>query len=63
MSEKDEKIDEIISFAKREIKNLVLKKTTGKMFVTIEINMTQGFIGSAFLEKNTRQRESIFIMK
>lgn len=59
MSEKDEKIDEIISFAKREIKNLVLKKTTGKMFVTIEINMSQGFIGSAFLEKNTRQRESI----
>lgn len=59
MNEKDEKINEIISFVNKEIKNLVLNKTTGKMFVTIEINMSQGFIGSAFWERNTRQRENI----
>ena len=59
--EKDEKIDEINSILRDKIKLLVMNKSSGKIFVTVELNMSQGFIGAAFIENNTRTtREKIF---
>jgi hypothetical protein len=61
MPEKDQKIEEIKSSIEDKIKTLVLRKTSGKILVTIEVNMSQGFIGAAFIENNTRTtREKIF---
>ena len=59
--EKDQKIDDINSILKDKIKCLVLNRTSGKIFVTVELNMSQGYIGAAFIENNTRNtREKIF---
>ena len=56
-----EKIDEIKLSIEDKINNLVLKKTSGKVLITIEVNMSQGFVGAAFIENNLRTtREKIF---
>ena len=57
----DNRIDEIKSTVEHKIKTLVLKKTSGKVLITIEVNMSQGFVGAAFIENNLRTtREKIF---
>ena len=56
-----EKIDEIKLSIEDKINNLVLKRVSAKVLITIELNITQGFIGSAFIENNLRTtREKIF---
>lgn len=56
-----EKIDEIKLSIEDKINNLVLKRVSAKVLITIELNITQGFIGAAFIENNTRTtREKIF---
>jgi hypothetical protein len=61
MDERDQKIEEIKSSVRDKIKTLVLNKVSGKVLVTIEVNMSQGFIGAAFIENNLRTtREKIF---
>jgi hypothetical protein len=57
----DKKIEEIKTSVEDKIKALVLKKTSGKVLITIEVNLTQGFVGAAFIENNLRTtREKIF---
>ena len=61
MPEKDQKIEEIKSSIENKIKTLVMRKQSGRILLTVEINMTQGFIGAAFIENNMRTtREKIF---
>jgi hypothetical protein len=61
MDEKERKIEEIKSLLQDKIKTLVLKKASGKILLTLELNMSQGFIGAAFIENNLRTtREKIF---
>ena len=56
-----EKIDEIKLSIEDKINNLVLKRLSGKVLITVELNFSQGFIGAAFIENNTRTtREKIF---
>ena len=56
-----EKIDEIKLSIEDKINNLVLKRLSGKVFITVELNFSQGFIGAAFIENNLRTtREKIF---
>ena len=57
----DKKIDEIKTSVEDKIKALVLKRVSGKILITIEVNLTQGFVGAAFIENNLRTtREKIF---
>lgn len=61
MDGKEQKIEEIKSSVQDKIKTLVLNKTSGKVLVTVELNMSQGFISTAFIENNLRTtREKIF---
>ncbi len=56
-----EKIDQIKLSIEDKINNLVLKRVSAKVLITIELNITQGFIGAAFIENNLRTtREKIF---
>ena len=50
MDNKD-KIDAILKKTKEQINNLIFSKITGKIALTIEVNMNQGAIGSAFIGK------------
>lgn len=56
--EKEQKIEEIKSSVEYKLKNLVLSKVTGRVLVSIllEINMSQGFIGSALIQSNEKNR-------
>lgn len=58
MDEKERKIEEIKSSVENKLKNLVLSKGTGRVLVSIllEINMSQGFIGSALIQSNEKNR-------
>ena len=57
----DKKIEEIKTSVEDKIKALVLKRVSGKILITIEVNLTQGFVGAAFIENNLRTtREKIF---
>lgn len=49
-----QKTDAILKKAKEQINNLILSKKSGKINITLEINMTQGAIGTAFISKSTR---------
>ena len=50
-----QKTDAILKKAKEEINNLILSKKSGKINITLEINMTQGAIGSAFINNNAKE--------
>jgi hypothetical protein len=50
MDNKD-KTDAILKKTKEQINNLILSKITGKIALTIEVNMNQGAIGSASIGK------------
>lgn len=57
----NKKIDEIKSAVEGEIKTLVLKKLTAKVLITIEVHLSQGGIGAAFIENYQRtERDKIF---
>lgn len=57
----DKKIEEIKTSVEDKIKALVLKRVSGKILITIEVNLSQGHVGAAFIENNLRTtREKIF---
>lgn len=53
MDNKDKTIA-ILRKTKEEINNLILSKKSGKINIMLEVNMTQGAIGTAFISKSTR---------
>ena len=57
MSEKaDEKLLSIVETISKQINYLTIAKCTGKYNLTIELNMNQGGITDAFLQKETKER-------
>lgn len=56
-----QKIDAILKKAKEQLNCLILSKKSGKINITLEVNMTQGAIGSAFI--NNSAKESIVFTK
>lgn len=50
MKEQDK---EIASALLKKIKTLISEKKTGKIELTLELNMSQGFIGSAYIRNNS----------
>ena len=57
MAQDNDKINDILATIKKQIISLQGKGISAKYELTIEINMTQGSIGDAFL--NTKMRERI----
>jgi tRNA(Phe) wybutosine-synthesizing methylase Tyw3 len=57
VSEKaDEKLLSIVETISKQINYLTISKCTGKYNLTIELNMNQGGITDAFLQKETKER-------
>lgn len=54
----DEKEKKILEAVLQQIKRLQSFKRTGKIELTIEINMTQGGIGSAFIQQRMKEEIS-----
>ena len=51
----DDKVEKVLDAAKNQIKNLILSKKTGKVELILELNFSQGGIGSAFCSTNSRE--------
>jgi len=54
------KIEEINSILRDKIKLLVMNKSHGKILMTVELNMSEGGIGTAFIGHMKATREKIF---
>jgi hypothetical protein len=54
MIDKHKSINFILEAVYTQLNNLTSLKKTGKIELTLEINMTQGFIGSAYLQDNSK---------
>lgn len=50
-----QKTDAILKKAKEQINNLILSKLSGKIIIMLEVNMTQGTIGTAFINNNAKE--------
>lgn len=58
MDEKQKKIFQITEAVEKQINSLLSKKISGKIQLTVELNVTQGFLASADLRNDSR--ENIF---
>lgn len=54
VDDKEQKIEAIISFCREKIKNLILDKVSGRVELTLILDFSQGFIGSAYMQDNTK---------
>jgi hypothetical protein len=54
VDDKEQKIEAIISFCREKIKNLILDKVSGRVELTLILDFSQGFIGSAHMQDNTK---------
>ena len=50
-----QKTDAILKKAKDKINNLISNKLSGKIGITLEVNVTQGAIGSASIINNSKE--------
>jgi len=61
MNENEEKI---LNAVRDKIKSLISTKKSGKIDLSLELNMSQGYIGSAFIRDNSLvPKENIFQSK
>lgn len=60
MDDKQKKLNAISEAMQKQIYFLLSKKITGKIELTVEINVTQGFVGSANLSLRKDSMEKIF---
>ena len=56
MSKADEKISEVLEATEKEIISLTKGNKTGKFELSLELNLTEGVIGNAFLHSHKRVR-------
>lgn len=57
--ERDIRIEKITDEVRGKIKSLTLLKKSGRYDLTIEINLTQGAIGSVYVRNNAREKLSL----
>jgi hypothetical protein len=54
--EENEKVKEILGAARNHLLSLISARKSGTFQLTLEVNMSQGGIGDAFLSCNARER-------
>ncbi len=59
MADNQKKVDALLAAFGDKINSLILANKSGKVELTVEVNMSQGFIGSAFLHTKPVTRENI----
>ncbi|MCG6534084.1 MAG: hypothetical protein L7F78_05210 [Syntrophales bacterium LBB04] len=50
------KIDNIVNSVLTTVDNWLIKKPTGQILLTVEINANQGGVGDVYIEKKERRR-------